>query len=263
MRRAGGRAALAALPLALFVFAPARAETRSDLRFLPAYFTGEFGTGIGTDILYLPLIYTATSPRSELRLTAPFLVIHTDEPVTYVGGEVVPGGPGGETTQSGPGDVIVQGEYFFRQGGPGRSWISGSLRVKLPTADEDRGLGTGEVDVGPGVAIIRPLGGSVTLMGQAQYIVRGDPPSADFRDTLWLLAALQARPSPGTAVNLLLERRESVIRGRDAIRSLGLGYDRRLSEAVTLRTALFVGLSDTAEDWGVSAGISLRGAPRP
>jgi hypothetical protein len=239
------------------------AETRSDLRILPAWFTGEFGSGIGTDILYLPLIYTATGARQELRLTIPYVSIRSDQPVTFAGGDVTGRGPGGETTESGPGDVIVQGEYFFREGGPGRSWISGSLRVKLPTADEDRGLGTGEMDLGPGVSIIRPLGERLTAMGVAQYILRGDPPGGGFRDTLWLSAGLQAKPSPGTALNLFFERRESVLPGREAISDLSLGWDQRLSERLTLRTALYAGLSDTAEDWGLSAGLSLRGAPRP
>ena len=263
MTRAGGRAALVVLPLALLFSTAIPAETRSDLRFLPAWFTGEFGSGIGTDILYLPLIYTATGERREFRLTVPYLSIRSDQPVTFAGGDVTSRGPGGESTESGSGDVIVQGEYFFREGGPGRSWISGSLRVKLPTADEDRGLGTGEMDVGPGLSIIRSLGTRLTAMGEAQYILRGDPPSGGLRDTLWLSAGLQAKPSAGTAFNFFLERRDSVLPGRAAISDLSLGWDQRLSERLTLRTALYAGLSDTAEDWGLSAGLSLRGEPLP
>jgi hypothetical protein len=242
---------------------PARCETRTDVRFIPVYFSGDFGSDVQTDILYLPFIFTARTEASEFRITLPFLSIRTDEPVTFAGGEVIRRGAGNPATESGPGDLVVQGERFFVQGDERRPWISGIFRLKVPTADESRGLGTGEFDYGPGAAILQPAGRSLSLFGQALYVVRGDPAGADFRNTLWISAGAQRTISESSSFSLSFEDRQSVVRGRREIRDLSLGYDRRLSPAITLRSALFVGLSDTAEDWGFSAGLSARLGPGP
>lgn len=253
---------LAVLPPALIVsgawISPALGETRTDVRFIPAYFSGDFGSGVQTDILYLPLILKSGTENWEFRLTVPFLSIRTDQPVTFAGSEVIRRGAGNAATESGPGDVIVQGEHFFVEGAERRPWISGIFRLKVPTADETQGLGTGEFDYGPGAAIVQPAGRRLSLIAAANYVVRGDPPGTDFRNTRWISVGAQARPSEGSSVNIFLENRQSVLRGRDDILDLSLGYDRRLSPTVTFRSALFLGLSSTAEDWGFSAGLSAR-----
>jgi hypothetical protein len=46
------------------------------------------------------------------------------------------------------------------------------------------------------------------------------------------------------------------------MRDLTIGFDRRLSPGVGFRSAAFAGLSGTAEDFGLSAGLSFRSAPR-
>jgi len=248
---------LAAVPLALLLSSPARAETRSDLRFLVSYFSGDFGTGIDTHIIYVPAILVVTHDKHEFRLTVPYLSITTTEPVTFVGDQVIGRGQGGRTTASGPGDVVLQDEYFFVEGGRARPWLSALFRVKLPTADESRGLGTGEPDAGAGLGIIQPVGKWWSLLGQSQYVVRGDPPGNDLRNTLWLSIGIQRRLSGSTSANLFYERRQSVLPGRPDLSDLSLGCDHGFARKLTLRAAAYLGLSETAEDYGVSAGFSL------
>src|SRR5690242_18160067 len=107
LSRAGGRAFLV-LPLALFLVSSARAAT--DVRFLPSYFSGDYGSGIQTDIAYLPFIFVAGSARQEFRATIPFITISSAQPVTFTGGQIVPGRSGkggqtGSTSEAGLGDV--------------------------------------------------------------------------------------------------------------------------------------------------------------
>ena len=228
---------------------------------MPAYFTGEFGTGIDTDISYFLLILVASSDRQEFRLTTPYLSIHTSEPVSFIGGEFLPAGPGASTEQSGLGDIVAQEEVFFLRGDRRRPWISGSVRIKFPTADESQGLGTGEADYGPGVAIIQPVGERWTLFASAQYVFRGDPPGIDYRNTAWFTVGAQARLPRSSSLNLVYETRQSVLSDRPDIDDLSLGYDRRFSPGVGFRSAVYVGLSDTAEDYGLSLGLSF--SPQP
>jgi len=255
--RARGAAVLAA-PLALFLSWPAPAETQPEIRFVPAYFSGDFGTGISTGMTYLPLIFILGSTRQELRVTVPYLSVTTSQPVTFVGNEIIPRGSGGRTNESGLGDIVAREEYFFLEGGRRRPWISGLIRIKAPTADDTRGLGTGEWDYGPGAAVIQPLGARWNLLGEAQYVVRGDPRGTDFRNTWWLSGGLQKKLSGSTAASLYYERTQSVVPGRRDLVDLILGYDHGFARRLTLRTSVFVGLSDTAEDYGLSAGFSMR-----
>ncbi|MFQ5878465.1 MAG: transporter [Acidobacteriota bacterium] len=265
IHRAGGRA-LAALPLALLSFVPssgrAAAGVRADLRIVPAFFTGDFGSGVDTDITYIPLVLTARGERNDFRATVPYLSIRSDEPIACSGGDVVGRGAGGSTTESGLGDIVLRDDFFFLPGGARGPWVYASLRLKLPTADETRGLGTGELDYGPGAGLIQPLGAGWHLLGEVLYMVRGDPPGVDFRNTLWIFLGAQARASERARIDVFLDRRQSAVRGREAGLDMGLGYHRRLSEGLDLRSQVFVGLSDTAEDWGLSVGLVLRRSDR-
>jgi hypothetical protein len=246
-------AVLAIVPLST----TARAETRSDLRFPISYFSGDYGTGIETNILSVSSILVVTHRKHEFRLTIPYLSITSAQPVTFLGDQVIVRGPGGHATESGPGDVRLQDEYFFVEGGRSRPWLSALLTVKIPTADDSRGLGSGEPDGGAGLGLIQPLGKWWELLGQTQYVVRGDPPGGDLRDTLWLSIGFQRRFSSSTSAALLYERRQSVLPGRPDLEDLSLGCDHSFARKLSLRAGAYLGLSETSEDYGVSAGISL------
>ncbi|MCZ6696245.1 MAG: hypothetical protein O7A63_06870 [Acidobacteria bacterium] len=234
-----------------------------DFRISPAFFSGDFGSDIGTDVAYLPFTMRVRTARQEFRATLSFLSIHTDEPVTFIGGEIIPGGPGGSTSQTGPGDLVLRDDFFFLQGTRRSPWVYGSLRAKLPIADENKGLGTGEFDYGAGVGIIQPLDGRWSLLVEALYVVRGDPPGIDYENTWWALIGTQAQLSERMRWNLYYESRESVIQGRTTIRDLSTGISRRVSDALSWRADLFIGLSDTAEDYGLSLGFTIRRSPWP
>jgi hypothetical protein len=253
------------LALALLPSPYSLAETRSDVRLLPAYFTGDFGNSFDTDITYVPLIWSLRSERQSLRVIVPWLVVHTDEPIQIVGGDIVQVGSGGFTEASGPGDVVSIYEYYPMLGNPraspGRPWIAAGFRIKAPTADEEKGLGTGELDYGPQLSIAQPLGTAWFLFGEAAYVVRGDPEGVDFRNTLWLSGGCQLRIGADSMLSVALDHRESAIENRPAAEDVTLGFDRRLSSRVTFRSAGYVGLSETAEDYGLSLGLSVLASP--
>ncbi|HKB08535.1 MAG TPA: transporter, partial [Candidatus Polarisedimenticolia bacterium] len=186
----------------LLLSIPARAETRMDLEFMPSYFSGEFGTGSETHILALTSTLIVTHGRHEFRLNVPYLSITAEAPVTFLGDQVIERGPGGHTTESGPGDVVLMDEYSFHEGSGGGPSVSAILRVKLPTADDGRGLGSGEPDGTLGFGLSQPLGTRWALLGRTEYVVRGDPPGTDLRDTLGVSIDFQRRVSDSTSARL-------------------------------------------------------------
>lgn len=135
----------------------------------------------------------------------------------------------------------------------------GGARVKLPTADESRGLGTGEIDYGPGAGIVQPVGPRWSLIATMDYVIRGDPEGFDLENTIWYSGGAQLRLTPDSTFGLFYDRRESVVRGRDALEDLGLTWAGRFTPSLSIPVTAFYGLSDTAEDWGLSVGIAIRG----
>lgn len=234
---------------------------RTDFRVIPSFFTGDFGGNGNTDLYFVPLIFTARGYRNDFRITVPYLSIKSDDLVAIVGGQVIPIGMG-STTESGLGDIVVRDDYFYFLGGGRRPWLYATARLKFPTADETKGLGSGEFDYGPGAGFIQPLGNRWNVLGEAIYMVRGDPPGLDFQNTLWLFIGGEARLSESDRLSLFYDRRESVIPGKKETADLILGYSHKLSDTLMLRSFATVGLTEPAEDYGFGLGLVFREGSR-
>jgi outer membrane putative beta-barrel porin/alpha-amylase len=242
--------------LVLAFSSPCRAETQVDFRFIPAYFSGDFGSDINSQIAYIPLIVSVQSRRNELKVTLPYLLVRSDQSISIVGGEVIPlGGP--PQTESGPGDAILEEAYYLKEGTRRSPWVYAGVKVKFPTGDESKGLGTGTTDIGPGVGVLQPLGSRWTLLVEYRYVFRGNSSDTNYRNTPWVSVGTQGRISEASWLGFFYDRIDSVIAGRDAIADVSAGYDVKVSPAVKIRSALFKGVSETAEDYGLSLGFSV------
>ena len=152
--------------------------------------TGSYGSSPDTTILYVPstISYrwerfpvTATPlDELELRVTVPYLRV--DGPGVIIDqGSVVP--PGFDAaTREGIGDVVVRATWrllpransrlpMFELGG----------RLKVPTADRDLGLGTGELDTAVQAGLADRFG-ALSVFGHAGYRFLGDPPNVNLSD---------------------------------------------------------------------------------
>jgi len=70
------------------------------------------------------------------------------------------------------------------------------FKVKFPTADKDRGLGTGEFDETLGVDVSKRLIDALFGFLTLSYTFIGDPPGADFRNSFgWSVGAAYAKPA--------------------------------------------------------------------
>ena len=98
----------------------------------------------------------------------------------FAGTPAGPGDPAGADRQFGMGDARVQmEEQVGRDAEWGRVFLQGG--IKLPTADENRGLGTGEADAWAG-ATWRYEGWTTNLEAYVEWIRLGDPPGVVLQD---------------------------------------------------------------------------------
>jgi hypothetical protein len=230
------------------------------------YSVGDYGTGKDTTIVYTPFTL-GVSPidRLWLNVTVPF-IHQTTQNVVITGGGVASrkeqkgklARPATSTAEDGVGDVLLKGSYVVLEEKDLIPEIAPYVKIKFPTADRDRGLGTGEFDETVGVdlskRLVERLFGYLTL----SYTFIGDPPGSDLRDSFgWSLGAAYAVLTP-LSVFGFLEGATAIARGQEDPVDLLVGAEFKLTKVLKLTGSVTRGLTKGAADWGVSAGLALR-----
>ncbi len=229
------RAALAALFLLSHAGAASAAGGRAYAGLSGGYMTGDFGTPVRENLDYLSLTLGYASPQDDLSVAFPWLRLSNG------------------TTESGPGDVVLRGQHVLLPEGSSGLSLDGTAAIKVPTADETKGLGTGETDYGAFLGLHRRFGTyKVSLL--AGYIVTGDPPGRSYRN-IGLYGIGLAKQFHATEASVSLEGRQAVIPGAKAPREIHAGIFHILNADVAIKASGFVGLNNGGPDLGFEAGV--------
>jgi hypothetical protein len=244
----------------------AASTIQAGFRVLPAYYTRDMGATGESTMRAVPLGLVMRFPRQELRATIAYVDLYGQYPdinFRFWGPRVI---EGRRFEESGLGDFSLKYAYLFLTGDDGRPALSGSVRVKFPTADEDDGLGTGETDYEGALAVVHTTSERWIAFARAGYVVRGDPPNFDLSNTLsavaggrytfnersGLIATIGARAGRDYRV----EGFDSLeLNGESAIH-LGLAFDRKIAGGFVMHTGALVTRSDGGDGFGVGLGFS-------
>jgi hypothetical protein len=131
-----------------------------------------------------------------------------------------------------------------------------AVALKLPTASEDDGLGTGEPDLGLFGGVTWPAGKAKATLG-AGYIMVGDPDDFDY-DDVFMLSVGVMRNFVNSGAYAALDYRTAMIDGGDDPLELSGGVFRVLDRRNALTFSAFIGLSDGSADFGMTAGVTHR-----
>lgn len=258
--RFGGRAARAISVGALLAagIVPALGSESYGFYVGTEYTSGKYGGDESVDELYVPATVWRDFGRMTLRLTVPWLSVDAPTGTIVAGPGGVPIiGDGPRTTESGLGDVVASATmrdvWTSRDGGLA---VDLTGRVKLPTAEEKTGLGTGETDFTVQADAYRFLD-SVTLMGSLGYVLRGDPDDYSLDDGVIAMVGATSRATQGLRTGLFIEYRQAgYATNDDRLEILGsLGWS---IEAWRIGTYALAGLSDSSPDWGVGVTLGIR-----
>ena len=205
-----GQAALFCCLVFVAAELPAQAETFPNGASAPFsvgtgfdFASGTYGSDTRTDFLAVPLIvdYYPTD-RIDLELIIPYVyqsnsstVYGTVMPYRRAGGfagaSAVAGvqngrflsGPGGQSSgsssidpdssQGGLGDITLTAGYVMVEDEGLLPRLRTTVYLKFPTADKDKGLGTGEFDAGPGLALSKWLGDWQPFL-EGIYVFQGE-----------------------------------------------------------------------------------------
>ena len=248
----------------------------------PSFSSGRYGTDTRTDVFYTPFTARRLFDDGDLTFVIPMTCIRGNGGVIVVNGMPVrqerldaaqtemrtgttdttrTGATAAAmpTTACGLGDIIVRGRYYVLDE---RAWyptVALRAHVKVPTASEENGLGTGRADEGVGVEVSRTIGRGLMAMVDGGYTVMGDRPGLDLNNTWWYDVGLgQNLAKDVVNVSVFVEEYRALVSGLENSRELVAAVSVKSASGWRLQISGSKGLSDGAPDRGFTLGASRR-----
>lgn len=149
----------------------------------------------------------------------------------------------GQSNQTGLGDVIGKLGTSFELDD---FTLYPAAAIKLPTADENKQLGSGETDYGGFFSLTHPCAAFICGAG-LDYIVLGDPPGVNYHDIKRINLNVFRRFGR-LGVGAYVQRESALLDGTDNPQSVGLNLFYVLGAKQALYTEFKAGLNQVAAD---------------
>lgn len=247
--------------------------------------TGDYGTGLTTDSVAVPLIVDIyPTKRLEFELVIPYLYQSNSYTVAAggirfrnngyaaYGGSLLGyglngNGSGGSTagllyalsvddasrSQSGLGNISLKAGYVVLEEGTFAPQVKPMLYVEFPTADKDKGLGTGEFVTGVGASLDKWFG-SWRAYAEGMYNFQGSSDLYDLKDFFSYEAGVGYQVTDRFQSNLALLGATEPAEGASDLLETRVKITYRLSGRGSLEGYLAAGLTSGSPDFG--AGVA-------
>lgn len=237
----------------------AQAKTRVSFSTGLDYSSGEYGGTETTEVISAPLgvrfavdDWSFRASTSYLHITGPADVSEEGEAGGGVGAVRV-------GTEQGLGDTTVSVERALRQIGGSDAYLEVSARARLPTGDEERGLGVGAVDY----SVVTEAGVSSRRGGfniSVGYRFLGQPDEGpERRDGLQAGAGAWLPVGRRTRIGVYGNWREASVEGNDDPANAGAYVSHRMTQRLRVTFTASSGLSDASPDY--TAGVRFSWLP--
>lgn len=224
------------------------------------YSSGSYGLSYDTDILYVPFSLQYDAFPWDFRITVPY--VHITGP-----GGVIAGADGGvvvgtrtdekRTTEEGLGDIVLSSRYALDSLLNTSTLLDLTAKVKIGTADETKGLGTGENDYSLQLDIAKKYG-KTTPFAMLGYKVMGDPDGLELNDIWYSSAGFDYKINPTLNSGISFDFKEATTPTSEASKE-GVAYlNWKLNPKATIMGYGVVGFSDGSPDNGVGVQISIK-----
>lgn len=244
-----------------------RKELGVSVSMTPEYTAGTFGTRKTTEVLYVPLLVEwDMTDRFDVALTIPYIWQHGQGVLSTLGvGPVRARARRGRltaaartTTEEGLGDILLEGDYRLADEWPLIPELTGIVEIKFPTADDRKGLGTGEFDELLGLDLRKRLSERWTTLLDLSYTFVGSPRGIPLQNSFgWSLGA-SYRVTSALRLSAYLEGEMAIARGEEDPLEVRVTVVYDLTRSIRLTGSVTKGLSDGSPDFGVSAGLGFR-----
>jgi hypothetical protein len=212
---------------------------------------GDYGEPDDTDILSVPAFLKLEYEPITAKVLVPFVLISGSEGVVV--GEGGQGDGGATDTRYGLGDIIASLAYTWY---PERKYVpivDLSTKVKIPTASESDGIGTGKVDVTFQIDVTETVG-LVSFFGGGGYRIKGGGLYQD----VWLASAgASVRLGRRASVGLAYDYRQGSTSTAGDSHEIAPFASFRLGKRFRLGPYGVIGLSQNSPDWGGGTTFSV------
>ena len=219
--------------------------------------SGDYGKSESTEVLALQLAAKYETGRWTYRLSLPWLRISGPSNVIGAGAEgvVLPGQAGDRRTVSGLGDLVAGASYNLIGGRAAPFHLDAGAKLKLGTADEAKGLGTGENDFSLQVDVFKPIGNFMPFatLGHRWY---GDPQAFALENALYGSLGAAYVESAASTVGMSYDFRQRIVAGGARVSEVSLFLLQRLERRWKLQMYFVKGLADASPDAG--GGVVLQ-----
>jgi hypothetical protein len=157
---------------------------------------------------------------------------------------------------TGIGDTFVDVSYRIIEETEAMPEMSVHAGVKFPTADEDKGLGTGEFDYQTGVAINKEVG-RWSLEGGVDYNILGEPDDYDLDNYVSGYGEVATEVLPNTEVAMQLFGAQAASEESKGELALGMKLRYDMEQVGEFSAGLQKGLADGSPDYSVVVGYSI------
>lgn len=219
------------------------------------YSSGDYGGDpVDTDITFVPFTTSYKTGQWKFKATIPWVRIIGPGTVVGAGdGGVVIGNGNAQltrTNESGLGDIWLSATYESRLVPPELFYLDLTGKVKLPTADEDKGLGTGETDYTAQADVFKPLG-QFTPFATVAYKIKGDPSGINLDNVFYLSGGTDFRVSDTTNIGASLDFQEASTSRSDDALDLFAYLNQKINGNWSYTFYGYKGLEDGSPDYGL------------
>lgn len=229
------------------------------------YQEGDYGSPESTSLWRVPISLSYRKKNFSLFASLPLLLATSDGDIiitnkTSMGRHTSspPSTSSQQQTQtvSGIGDIMFSGSYYitpdFRNEITYR--ITGSL--KLGTADENKGLGTGEDDFFFEGGVIKHIDEYI-LSATLGYEISGDSPVFVYNDIFYGTAGLSKQLSRSSRIGSYLYLSQAITDTSDSPLELSIFYSQPVAKTRSIYLFLSKGFSDGSPDFSVGGRIQF------
>lgn len=211
------------------------------------YSTGDYGDTSNTEMLYFPVGASYQEGRWTGKIITGWLKI--SGPGNVIDNGVVLQDAGNDRSESGLADTWLSLTYELESFPMEYGFLDATGKMKLPTADEAKGLGTGEIDYALQLDYMYAAG-RLTPMLTLGYKVKGDPSGYHLNNVLYWSAGADWRCSDKTHIGASLDYQQASTSGVDDPLELFTYLNHRINQQWSLSPYLYYGLSDSSADTG-------------
>lgn len=221
------------------------------------YSRGDYGFTSDTEVQSTSLHLTHDSPRWQFRTIFPYVMVKGPASVVSGGGPIfaAPARPT-RSYKSGWGDIIASGTFHANPSA--ENWnVDFTGRVKFGTADEAKGLGTGETDYYAQTDFYRRYG-TITPFASIGYRFLGDSATYQLRDGAYASVGSSFRLSDPTSIGVSLDWRSRIVPGgKDAAESTFF-VSHAPADRWNLVGYVLKGFTDASPDLGLGGMVNYR-----